>query len=68
MGGLTGGVAFLHSVFLRPSGRDLRFMFIVHCQSRVSNKRCLKELLGRTHRILQRGSTWNFAESKILTW
>ena len=52
MGGLTGGVSFLHSAFLRPSGGDLRFVLIANCQSRVSNKRCLKELLGGTRRIL----------------
>ncbi len=68
MGGLTGGVPFLHSEFLRLSGGDLRFVLIANCQSGVSNKRCLKELLGWTHRILWRGSAWNFAESEILTW
>jgi hypothetical protein len=52
MGGLTGGVPFLHSAFLRPYGRDLRVVLIANCQSRVFNKRRLKELLGGTCRIL----------------
>ncbi len=56
MGGLTGGMPFSHLTFLRPSGRDLRFMLIAHCLSKVSNKRCLKELLGGTRRILLSGS------------
>jgi hypothetical protein len=41
-----GGVPFLHLAFLRPSSKDLRLELMVYCQSRVSNKRCLKELLG----------------------
>ncbi len=57
MGGLTGGVPFLHSTFLRPSGGDLWFVLMVNCQSGVSNKVRLKELSGGTHKILQRGST-----------
>jgi hypothetical protein len=56
MGGLTGGVPFLHSTFLRPSGGDLRLKLMAHCQSRVSKIRCLNELFGGVHRILQRGS------------
>jgi hypothetical protein len=52
MGGLTSGVPFSHLAFQRPSGGDLRFMLIADHQSRVSNKRCLKELLGGTRRIL----------------
>ncbi len=36
MGSLTGGVPFSHSAFLG------------YCQSGVSNKRCLRELLGGT--------------------
>ncbi len=68
MGGLTGGVPFLHLAFLRPSGRDLRFVLMANCQSGVSNKRHLKELLGGTRRILWRGSVWNFMERKILIW
>jgi hypothetical protein len=56
MGSLTGGVPFLHSVFFRPSGRDLRLELMAHCQSRVSKIRCLNELLGGVRRILQRGS------------
>ncbi len=56
MGGLTGGVPFLHSEFLRPSGGDLRFKLMGYCQSEISNKRHLNELLGGTPRILQRGS------------
>jgi hypothetical protein len=68
MGGLTGGVPFSHSAFLRPLGKDLRFVLIANCQSGVSNKKCLKELLGGTRKILQRGSAWYFTESKILTW
>ncbi len=46
-----GGVLFLHSAFLRPSGKDLRFMLIANCQSGVVNKTHLKELLGGTCRI-----------------
>jgi hypothetical protein len=57
MGGLTGGVPFSHSMFLRPSGGDLRLALMVHCQSRVSKIRCLNELLGGVHRISRRGST-----------
>jgi hypothetical protein len=57
MGGLTGGVPFLHLAFFRPSGGDLRLKLMVYCQSRVSKRRCLKGLLGRTCRILWRGST-----------
>ncbi len=68
MGGLTGGVPFLHSAFFRPSGRDLRLELMTYGQSRVSNKRRLKELLEGTRRILQRGSAWDFADSKVLTW
>jgi hypothetical protein len=68
MGGLTGGVPFSHLAFLRPSSGDLRLELMAYCHCRVSNKRCLKELLGRTCRILQRGSAWNFADSNILTW
>ena len=52
MGGLTGSVPFSHSAFLRPSGVDLRFELMAYCQSIVSNKTCLKELLGGTRRIL----------------
>ncbi len=65
MGSLTGGVPILHSVFFKPSGGDLRFVLIANCQSGVSTKRRLKELVGGTCRILRRGSAWNFAESKI---
>ncbi len=60
------GMPFSYSAFLRPSGRNLRLELMAYCQSGVSNKRRLKELLGKTRRILRRGSTWNFAESKIL--
>jgi hypothetical protein len=67
MGSLTGGVPFSHLAFLRPSGGDLRFELMAYCQSGVSNKRRLKELLGGTRRILQRGPAWNFADGKILT-
>jgi hypothetical protein len=67
MGGLMGSVPFLHLVFLRPSGKDLRFILIANCQSGVYNIRHLKEILGGTRKILQRGSAWNFADSKILT-
>jgi hypothetical protein len=68
MGGLRGGVPFSHSAFLRPSSGELRLELMAYCQSRVSNKRHLKELLGGTHRILQGGSALNFADSKILPW
>jgi hypothetical protein len=64
MGGLTGGVPFLHSKFFRPSGGDLRLELMAHCQSGVSNIRRLKELLGGVCRIPQRGSAWNFTEHK----
>ncbi len=56
MGSLVGGVPFLHSVFLRPSGRDLRLALMAHCQSGVSKIRRLNEILEGVRRILQRGS------------
>jgi hypothetical protein len=56
MGGLTGGVPFLHSVFFRPSGGDLRLELMAHCQSGVFKIRCLNELLGGVRRIPRRGS------------
>ncbi len=56
MGGLTGGLPFLHSAFLRTSGGDLRLALMAHCQSGVSKIRRLNELLGGVRRILQRGS------------
>jgi hypothetical protein len=56
MGGLTGGVSFSHSAFLRPSCGDLRLALMVHHQSGVSKIRRLNELLGGVCRILQRGS------------
>ncbi len=56
MGGLTGGVSFLHSMFLRPSGGDLRLALMAHCQSGVSKIRRLNKLLGGVCRIPQRGS------------
>jgi hypothetical protein len=52
MGGLMGSVPFSHSVFLKPSGRDLRFVLIANYQSEVSNKRRLEELVGGTSKIL----------------
>ncbi len=52
MGGLTGGVPFSHLAFFWPSGGDLRSELMAYCQSEVSNKRRLKELLGGIHRIL----------------
>ncbi len=45
MGSLMGGVPFLHSAFLRPSGGDLRLALMAHCQSGVSKIRCLNKLL-----------------------
>jgi hypothetical protein len=56
MGGLTGSVPFLHSVFLRPSSGDLRLGLMAHCQSGVSKIRHLNELLGGVRRIPQRRS------------
>jgi hypothetical protein len=56
MGGLTGGMPFLHLCVFRPSGGDLRLELMAHCQSGVSKIRCLKELLGVVCRIPQRGS------------
>jgi hypothetical protein len=51
MDGLTGGVPFSYSAFLRPSGGDLRLALMVHCQSGVSKIRCMNELLGGVQRI-----------------
>jgi hypothetical protein len=51
-----GGMPLSHSMFFRPSVGDLRLELMAHCQSGVSKTRCLKELLGGTRRILQRGS------------
>ncbi len=68
MGGLMGGMPFLYLVFFRPSRGDLRLELMAYCQSGVSNKRHLKGLLGGTHRILLRGSAWDFANNKILAW
>jgi hypothetical protein len=56
MGGLTDGVPILHSAFFRPSGGDLRFELMAHCQSRVSKIRHLNKLLGGVRRIPRRGS------------
>ncbi len=56
MGGLTGGVPFSHFAFFTPSGRDLRFELMAHCQSGVSKIRCLNVLLGGVCRIPRRGS------------
>jgi hypothetical protein len=56
MGGLTSRVPFSHSVFFRPSSKDLRLELMVHCQSGVSKIRHLNELLGGVLRIPQRGS------------
>ncbi len=44
MGGLTGGVPFLHSAFFRSYGGDLRLELMACCQSRVSKIRLLKGL------------------------
>jgi hypothetical protein len=68
MGGLTGGMPFSHLAFFRPSGGDLRLELMAYCQSGISNKRCLKGLLGGTHRILLRGSALDFANNEILVW
>ena len=56
MDGLTGGVPFSYSAFLRPSGGDLRLALMVHCQSGVFKIRRLNRLLGGVHRIPGRGS------------
>jgi hypothetical protein len=57
MGNLMGRVPFLHSMFFRPSVRDLRLELMAHCQSGVSKIRCLNELLGGVCMIPRRGST-----------
>jgi hypothetical protein len=62
MGGLTGGVPFLHFAFFRPLGGDLRLELMAYCQSGVSKIRCLKDLLGGVCRILRRGSALNVTE------
>jgi hypothetical protein len=66
MGGQAFNFPFLHSEFFRPSGRDLRLELMEYCQSGVSKIRCFKVDLGRTCRILCRGSAWYFADCKIL--
>ena len=51
MGGLTGGMPFSHSAFLKFSGGDLRLALMAHCQSGISKIRCLNKLLGGVPRI-----------------
>ncbi len=57
---------FLLSEFFRPSGGDFSLEIMVYCQSGVSQIRRLKVNLGGTCRIFCRGSTWYFANPKIL--
>ncbi len=51
MGGLTSGMPFLHSAFLRPFGGDLRLALMAHCQIGVSKIRRLNECLGGVRTI-----------------
>jgi hypothetical protein len=67
IGGQAVNVPFLHSESLKPLGRDLWFILMVHCQSGVSSKRCFNGLLGGTCRISCNLLAGNFAESKILS-
>ncbi len=66
IGGQTVNIPFLHSESFSLLGRDLWVVLMAYCQSRVSKKRCLNGLLGRTHRISCNRLAGNFAESKIL--